>query len=355
MKAAVVTVFVCALAGATSGPAEAKSRWTLAQARAVLGSKHFAVPAWSQPDLPDYELVFRRSAAKSLRAVGRRLVFDGLAHDEVTDGDVRVRFTFGRPGRLTGLRGPAADTSQPLFPIRAAFYYAWYPEAWSRNAVYPYSRFQPSLDYYSADDADIVRRHLAALRYAHLGAAIYSWWGPLGYPLTDTRFWRYLAAARTTPFRWAVYYEREGYEDPSVEKIRSDLEYIRDLYATKPAYLRIDGRFVVFVYGGAGDSCESTSQAWHEYSATLPTYSLPPDAFIISPGFDEAGSAGPRLSRDLTRWREDVAAMVVSGAPWQLVLSFNEWPEGTSVESAREWETPSGFGAYLDALHEALP
>src|SRR6266498_2034481 len=235
MKAAAVTVFVCALAGATSGPAEAKSRWTLAQARAVLASKHFAVTDWSQPDLPDYELVFRRSAAKSLRAVGRRFVFDGLAHDEVTDGDVRVRFTFGRPGRLTGLRGPAADTSQPLFPIRAAFYYAWYPEAWSRNAVYPYSRFQPSLDYYSADDADIVRRHLAALRYAHLGAAIYSWWGPLGYPLTDTRFWRYLAAARTTPFRWAVYYEREGYEDPSVEKIRSDLRYTGT--STRPSLL----------------------------------------------------------------------------------------------------------------------
>jgi len=47
--------------------------------------------------------------------------------------------------------------------------------------------------------------------------------------------------------------------------------------------------------------------------------------------------------------------MVASNAVWQLVLSFNEWPEGTSVESAREWETPSGFGAYLDALHELLP
>jgi hypothetical protein len=383
MIAAAVTVFVFALAGATSGPAAAKSRWTLAQARAVLSSKHFAVTDWSQPDRPDYELVFSRSAAKSLHAVGHRLVFDGLAHDEITDGDVSVRFTFGRPGRLTGLRGPAADTSQPVFPIRAAFYYAWYPEAWSRDAVFPYSRFQPSLDYYSADDADIVREHLAALRYAHLGAGIYSWWGPFGYPLTDTRFWRYLAAARTTPFRWAIYYEREGYEDPSVEKIRSDLEYIRDLYATRPAYLRIDGRFVVFVYGGAGDSCESTSQrwreanavgayivlkafdgylscgvqpqGWHEYSAALPAYSLLPDAFMISPGFDEASSAGPRLTRDPTRWREDVTAMVASGARWQLVLSFNEWPEGTSVESSHQWATPSGYGSYLDALHELLP
>jgi hypothetical protein len=279
-------------------------------------------------------------------------------------------------------RGPSADTSQPSFPIRATFYYAWYPEAWSRGSVFPYSRFQPSLDFYSTDDARIVRAHLDAMRYAQLDAGIYSWWGAVGYPHADARFWRYLAAARATPFRWAIYYEREGYEDPSVERIRADLEYIRNLYATKPAYLTLDGRFVVFVYGGAGDSCESTAQrwreantvgayivlkafdgylscvaqpqAWHQYSATVGAYSLSPEAFMISPGFDEAGSAAPVLARDLTRWREDVAAMVASGARWQLVLSFNEWPEGTSVESAREWATQSGHGAYVDVLHELL-
>jgi hypothetical protein len=43
--------------------------------------------------------------------------------------------------------------------------------------------------------------------------------------------------------------------------------------------------------------------------------------------------------------------MVASGAPWQLVTTFNEWGEGTSVESAVEWDTASGYGAYLDALH----
>jgi hypothetical protein len=76
---------------------------------------------------------------------------------------------------------------------------------------------------------------------------------------------------------------------------------------------------------------------------------------MISPGFDEAGSPAPRLARDPARWRDDVAAMVASGARWQLVLSFNEWAEGTSVESAAEWATPSGFGTYLDVLHEVLP
>jgi hypothetical protein len=300
----------------------------------------------------------------------------------LTDTEVRVRFTFKRPGRVVGFRGPPADTSQPAFPIRAAFYYAWYPEAWWRDPVFPYSRFHPSLDYYSAADAQVVRDHTDALRYAHLGAGIYSWWGADGYPPTDLRFWRYLAAARTTPLRWAIYYEREGYADPSVEQIGADLRYIRDAYAAKPAYLKVDGRFVVYVYGDPADGCDTAARwraantvgayivlkafsgfrtcaaqpdAWHQYSAALPEYDLLPDSFMIAPGFDERSEAEPRLPRDLTRWRGDVTAMLASNARWQLVLSFNEWPEGTSVESAREWATPSGHGAYLDVLHELLP
>jgi hypothetical protein len=47
--------------------------------------------------------------------------------------------------------------------------------------------------------------------------------------------------------------------------------------------------------------------------------------------------------------------MVASNARWQLVLTFNEWPEGTSIESAHEWASPSGYGVYLDVLHDVLP
>jgi hypothetical protein len=354
------------------------ANWNVAEARQALVGRPFLVTDTTQADRPQYRLTFSARAARSLRP---GLVFDGLAHDTLTDQDVRVRFTFTRPGRIKNFRGPPADTSQPSFPIRAAFYYAWYPEAWARRSMFPYSRFRPSLDFYSTDDAAVVRSHLDAMRYAQLDAGIYSWWGAVGYPYADTRFWRYLAAARTTPFRWAIYYEREGYEDPSVETIRSELEYVHNLYATRPAYMKVDGRFVVFVYGAAGDACETARrwhaantvgayivlkafdgytscdaqpQAWHQYSASVAAHDLSPDAFMVSPGFDEPSEPAVRLARDLTRWREDVAAMIASGARWQLVLTFNEWPEGTSVESAREWATPSGFGAYLDVLHELL-
>ena len=373
MKAALVLLLAGVFA---TGPSQV---WTLEHARHVLASNVYEVTDTTQSDRPQYRLTFSPRAAKALR---RGFVYAGSAHDVLTATDVPVRFTFVRPGRVTRFQGPAADTTQPSFPIRAAFYYAWYPEAWFRYPVIPYSRFRPSLELYS-DDARTVRVHTGAMLYAHLDAGIYSWWGRDGYPPTDERFGRYLAAARTTPFRWAIYYEREGYANPSVETIRADLEYIRNTYASKPAYLKVDGRFVVYVYGNSEDSCDATAarwrqantvgayvvlkafagfrscsaqpDAWHQYSAALPEYDLAPDAFMIAPGFDEWGEGAPRLGRDLERWRTDVTAMVASNARWQLVLTFNEWPEGTSVESAHEWASPSGYGSYLDVLHDVLP
>jgi hypothetical protein len=47
--------------------------------------------------------------------------------------------------------------------------------------------------------------------------------------------------------------------------------------------------------------------------------------------------------------------MVASRARFQLVTTFNEWGEGTAVESARQWQSGSGFGSYLDTLHATLP
>ena len=115
------------------------------------------------------------------------------------------------------------------------------------------------------------------------------------------------------------------------------------------------GAYVVLKAFAGYRTCGAQPQAWHEYSAALPAYSLPPTAFMISPGFDEASATEPRLTRDLTALARRRRRHGRLGRAWQLVLSFNEWPEGTSVESARQWATPSGYGAYLDVLHDVLP
>jgi len=55
--------------------------------------------------------------------------------------------------------------------------------------------------------------------------------------------------------------------------------------------------------------------------------------------------------RDMPRWQQNIQSMIASQSPWQLITTFNEWGEGTSVESSSAWATASGWGAYLDALH----
>ncbi len=275
---------------------------------------------------------------------------------------------------------PACDgwvSDQPTFPIRAAFYYPWFPETWDD----PGTRYSPELGQYDSDDPDTIRRHVEMLTYGGFAAGISSWWGP-GTP-TDERFPRLLEAATHECFRWAVYYENEGYANPSPTEIRSDLEAILKDYADHPAYLRVNLRPVVFVYGGSEDggcgvadrwaqanaglnayvvlkvgsdaqrACPAQPHGWHHYGPADARLSVLPFSVTISPGFWHANEAAPRLDRDPSRWQDDVEWMQNSGASFHLVSMFNEWGEGTAVEPAREWRTESEFGAYLDTLHAA--
>jgi Glycosyl hydrolase family 99 len=269
---------------------------------------------------------------------------------------------------------PAVQDSQPSFPIRATFYYPWFPEAWRQQGFNPFTNYRPSLGFYDASLA-VTRRHIAAMRYGGIQAGIVSWWGQGSR--TDTRMPRLLEAAVRTGFRWAIYYENESQGDPSVAQIRSDLAYIRDKYGNNRTFLRVNGKFVVFVYADGNDACgmadrwkrantvgayvvlkvftgylncPSQPNSWHQYSPAVAADYQRRYSYAISPGFWKKGDA-VQLARDLNRWRRNVRAMVASGARWQLITTFNEWGEGTAVESAREWRTSSGYGAYLDVLH----
>ena len=371
----ILVLAAAALLGAS--PAPARTGWTLAHARAVLDGQ--TVDGWddTQPDDPYFAVTPDRTQLARLRRAGTRFTYEGPAHDTVGGGTIPVAFTIEPQGaagfRVLAFHGPPPDASQPALPLRAAFTYGWFPEAWDQQHLDPFTRYRPAAGYYDSSD-QVLQRQIDAMRYGKIGAGIYSWWGPGSY--TDLRFHRYLAAARQTPFRWAVYYEAEGYADPSPDAIRRDLEYIRDQFASQPAYLRLNGRFVVFVYGGVEScsvadrwreantvgaylvlpafagfrDCANQPDSWHFYSATLSEFELHGYAYGICPGFWRVDEE-PREARDLATWKQSIRDMVASGEPWQLVITFNEWGEGTSVEPADAWQTPSGYGAYLDALH----
>jgi hypothetical protein len=219
-----------------------------------------------------------------------------------------------------------------------------------------------------------------------MDAAISEWTPPPHY--RNTRIQQLMA--RTTelksPLKWGIYYTPEDKTDPSPSALAADLTYVRDNLATNPAYLRVGGRFVVFVWTNQpGDascaltdrwkaanalignqayvvqkifrgyaSCSAQPQGWHQYGPASPTQSVPGQSFTVSPGHWRFDEATPRHVRDPARFRENVQQMVASKAPWQLVTTFNEWSAGTSVESATEWRSNSGQGVYLDILHAAL-
>jgi hypothetical protein len=216
------------------------------------------------------------------------------------------------------------------------------------------------------------------MQWGGIQAGIASWWGP-GSP-TDARIPALLNAAHGKGFHWTLYYEEEGYGDPSVEQIRSELTYVRDHYSTDPSFLRVDGKFVMFVYADPNDRCGmaerwrqaqtvdlgiyvvlkvfpgyrvcgASAPAWHEYGPGDRATNMPPYSYSISPGFNHVLEPAPRIPRDPAAFASAIRSMTASGDPFQLVTTFNEWGEGTAVEVSPDWQSPSGFGTYLDLLH----
>jgi Glycosyl hydrolase family 99 len=272
---------------------------------------------------------------------------------------------------------PPLPGSQPPLPVRAAFYYPWFPESWKQQGMDPFTKYHPSLGFYDSSAPATIRQHIQAMQYGGIQVGISSWWG-VG-TRSDTRLPTILANTAGSSFRWSIYYEQESLGDPPVSQLARDLQYIRDHYAADPSFFKVAGRFVVFVYTDGADACAMATRwseanaginaylvlkvfsgyrtcpsqpaGWHQYSAAKAADSQAGYDYSISPGFDKANEASPRLARDATRWAQNVRDMVASGAPFQLITTFNEWGEGTSIESASEWASASGFGTYLDILH----
>ena len=283
---------------------------------------------------------------------------------------------YGSKSLMLSVARPAADV-QPSWPIRAAFVYPWFPEGWGT----PGTRYTPSMGEYDMRDAAVLKRQIWTMRYAGMAAGISSWWGQ--GTREDRRLTSLLEAARGTPFRWSVYYEPEGQaSQPSVERIRADLAYIKASYGAHPSYLRIGGKPVVFVWGDASDSCATAARwrqantlgvyvvlkggfpgytscpaqpnEWHQYAPANRVSQLGTRSFAVSPGFWQYNQGAPRLVRSPAAFDAAVAQMVASRAKLQLVTTFNEWGEGTAIESATAWASGSGHGVYADILHRRL-
>jgi hypothetical protein len=275
------------------------------------------------------------------------------------------------------LSGYTGVFSQLALPLRAAFYYSWYPATWTVNGAHVF--YQPTLGYYSSDSQTVVDQHIKDLDYANINVAIASWWG-INQQSENTRIPMLLnrTIAAGSALKWAMYYEKEGFGNPTVAEIQADLAYIKLHYVPSQAYATINGKPVIFVYNADDNTCEvadrwaqatnnewylslkvvggytgCTNQpsTWHQYGPDSPEQRMSGYSIVIAPGFWRADVDTPLLARNPVRFSQNVRDMVASKEPWQLVTTFNEWGEGTAVESAKDWESASGYGVYLDALH----
>jgi len=270
---------------------------------------------------------------------------------------------------------PAAATT----PVRAVFYYPWFTETWHAT-----DKFHPSAGQYSSDDRATVDRQMADLAYAGEQSVITSWWGQ-GTHKEQTRFPMLMDSAKAHGLTVTPYYEKEGVSDTSLTDIKADLAYLKSYEQANPqGFLHVDGKPVIFVYNAAASTsscaavtkwkqatngfadwyvdmkvfsgfatCADQPSSWHQYGPASAVSSHLPYSYNVSPGFYQYAESAPRLARDLTRFKQNLADQVSSGAGWQLVTSYNEWGEGTAVESATEWASADGHGAYIDAMHDA--
>ena len=324
---------------------------------------------------------------------------------------------------MTVTTSPPAPDFQPSAPYYATFLYPWYKNA-ATDGSYSYwqdeentppvtwfghylpdldpSKFDPTSELYSSFDYSTFKWQVSKIAEARQEVAIASWFGQ--GTKQDVAIARYLndfMKRADNPYpnlRFALYYEHEGFADPSVAELVTDLAYIKNKYAGSPYFLRVNGKPVVFVYGDATDG-PATSKRWKDVNAQLgnalyyvlkvyPGYETDPNqpsswhqyapagrsgrhggySAFVSPGFwkDAAGET-VRLGRDLSAFRSAVSEMVAADTTWKLVETWNEWGEGSSVEpgqqtvidlSGREVLDPTGapFGnAYVKALADGLP
>jgi hypothetical protein len=294
-------------------------------------------------------------------------------------GDLRAT-TSGVPssavGQLLALRASAASPPSPAsitLPARAAFYYPWFPETWHAT-----DHYHPVLGQYGSAALSTIDAHLAALRYGKIDVAIASWSGQGSR--TDGRIPTILneTNVQSSPVKWALYYQPESQGNPTVAQIQADLAYINQQYGGDPAFARVNSKPVIFV-SAHSDGCEMASRwtqananhadyislkvfsgyrtcadqpdAWHQYSPAVREDNQSGRSISISPGYWNYSEADPRLTRDLSTFNTAVQHLVASSAPWKLVTSFNQWGQSSSVEGATEWQSSSGFGTFLDALH----
>ena len=324
-----------------------------------------------------------------------------LEHSGVASGggELNKKF-FDVPTSLLAENGPRILSIRSYPKTVLAFYYPWYGttqgpshelRVW--NDYHPVRT--PSVGYYDSQDPAVVKQQIDEAKSSGIDGFIVSWWGINDF--TDRALKNaILPVAEKAGFGITIYYENY---DQDRDQILTDFAYLIKEYAQSPAFMKMDGQPVLFVYDSVttkfnredwefvfqglqnqGLKCfcvaDGISSAFHlgdeqfsylfDLFQGVHTYSplgysqeflrqfynsnaLKAEAKGIlfagtaSPGTDNSSWAPAFGKQRFTIDREDGGvyrqtweAAVGSDPQWMLITSFNEWPEGTEIEPSQE-------------------
>lgn len=273
-------------------------------------------------------------------------------------------------------------------PLVLAFYYNWYDEnTWKLDKLPDL----PTLKYLSRDPITMARQIVEA-REAGIDAFVVSWWGP-GNP-TEDNFKAMLNQARGLYFRAAIDFEVNAPFFRSKADVINALRLLQNTHAQHPAYLRVDGKPVIFfwreqIYSvdewkairdqvdpkrqfiwiaeGIDETYQRVFDGHHLYMvAWSPNVfaelnKWPPRirkfgadkiwVATVNPGADNRKTTQPdKVVRDRANgnfYRETWNAAFSTNPDWIMITSWNEWAEGTMIEPSVTYGN-----LYLDITRE---